>query len=66
MKNPMTSGETVTLELFFLFNDTQALLGVEQLDLRFSVRDGGTQQESGVVTRAITLEAISEYFLAAR
>ena len=62
----MISGESVVIETYFAFNDTMALLGVAQLELRFSVRDGGTQQQSDVVTRTIGLESVSEYFLAAR
>ncbi len=62
----MISGESVAIETYFEFNDTTVLFGVRQLELRFSVRDGGTQQVSSAVTRSFGVEAVGEYFLTAR
>lgn len=66
LKNPTSSGEVLSLTTYFVFNDTSALLGTEQLEISYSVRDGGTGRISAVVTKIIGLEAVSEYNLVSR
>lgn len=66
LKNPMSAGEVFVIETYFLFNDTSALLQSKQLEIVFSVRDGGTQLVFGEVTRVFGLDAVSEYGLRSR
>ena len=66
LKNPMSAGESFDLTTFYVFDDVSALLLTQRLEIRFAVKDGDTQLESGVVTRSVPVDAISEYGLSSR
>ena len=62
----MSSGESYLIDTYFIFSDVSALLLIEQLQISFSVRDGGTQLVSGLTTRTFGLDAVSDYGLSSR
>lgn len=65
LKDIIISNETLFDQVFFTFNDTTVLLGKENLEIIFSVRDGGSGNVSAEYRQLVALDAIGEFLVAA-
>ena len=64
LQDTILSNETLSTQIFFNLNDTMNLLGMEELEIVFTVRDGGTGTISSEHVQAVALDSVGEYRLA--